>query len=49
MTTLFDDVSAVPAEFVARITKVNVPVADGVPVMAPVDVFSDRPVGSAPE
>jgi hypothetical protein len=40
---------AVPPEFVAVTTPVNVPVAFGVPVRAPVVPFNVRPVGNAPE
>jgi hypothetical protein len=40
---------AVPAEFVAVTTPVNVPAAVGVPVSAPVVAFSVSPVGNAPE
>ena len=32
----------------AVIVKLNVPAADGVPVIAPVDAFNDSPVGNAP-
>ena len=37
-----------PAEFVALTVKLNVPIADGVPVIAPVDTFMLKPVGSLP-
>src|SRR5207344_459168 len=37
-----------PRLSLALIEKLNVPAAVGVPVIAPVDVFSDRPVGSVP-
>jgi hypothetical protein len=33
---------------VALIVKLYAPAADGVPLIAPVDVSSERPVGSAP-
>jgi hypothetical protein len=37
---------AVPCEFVALIVMAEVPVAVGVPVMAPVVVLMENPVGS---
>jgi hypothetical protein len=43
------DVFVLPVTFVALITKVNVPVAIGVPVIAPLEVFKLSPVGSVPE
>jgi hypothetical protein len=45
----FEVVSAVPAEFVALITKVKLPVAVAVPLITPVVAFNERPVGSAPD
>ena len=39
---------ALPAAFAALTVKLNVPVAVGVPVIAPVDAFKLRPVGSEP-
>jgi hypothetical protein len=40
--------AAVPLESTTWAVKVNVPAAVGVPVMAPVDGFSVKPVGSEP-
>ena len=40
--------AAVPVESTTWAVKLNVPAAVGVPVMAPVEGFSVRPVGSAP-
>ena len=37
-----------PAEFVTLTVKPNVPIAVGVPVIAPLDAFRLKPVGSAP-
>ena len=37
-----------PAEFVALTVKLNVPIAVGIPVIAPVVSFKTRPVDSAP-
>ena len=37
-----------PAEFVALTVKLNVPIAVGIPVIAPLVSFKIRPVGSAP-
>ena len=39
---------AFPTEFVALTVKLNVPVAVGIPVIAPLVAFRFRPVGSAP-
>jgi hypothetical protein len=47
--TVIEALSFVPAEFVAVITKVNVPVAVGVPESAPVVELSVRPVGNVPD
>jgi hypothetical protein len=40
--------AAVPLESTTWAVKVNVPAAVGVPVMAPVEGFSVKPVGSEP-
>ena len=40
--------AAVPVESTTWAVKVNVPAAVGVPVMAPVEGFSVKPVGSEP-
>ena len=40
--------AAVPVESTTWAVKLNVPAVVGVPVMAPVDVLSDRPAGRAP-
>ena len=37
-----------PTEFVALIVKLNVPIAVGAPVIAPVVSFKTKPVGSVP-
>jgi hypothetical protein len=42
-------VFVLPVTFVALITKLNVPGAVGLPVIAPVDVFRVSPEGSEPE
>ena len=36
----------VPPAFVAPMVTLKLPMAVGVPVMAPVEVFTDKPVGS---
>jgi hypothetical protein len=49
MVQLVDVVpAAVPLESTTWAVKVNDPAAVGVPVMAPVETFSVRPVGSEP-
>ena len=47
-TTEYACAAVAPTVSIALIVKLNVPAADVVPVIAPVDVFSDRPVGSEP-
>ena len=47
-TTILRFIVAFPTEFVALAVKLNVPVAVGMPVIAPVVAFRIRPVGSAP-
>ena len=42
------DVALVPITLVAEKLIINVPVAVGVPVIAPVEVFKVKPVGKAP-
>ena len=42
------DFELFPAEFVALTVKLKVPIAVGVPVIAPVDTFILKPVGSLP-
>ena len=37
-----------PAEFVAPTVKLNVPAAEGVPEIVPVEVLMDKPPGNAP-
>lgn len=47
-TTEYGCAAVAPTLSVAVIVKLNVPAALDVPVTAPVDVFNDSPVGSAP-
>ena len=47
-TTILRFTVAFPAEFVALTVKLNGPVTVGVPVIAPLDSFRLKPVGSAP-
>jgi len=48
VTTILRFTVALPAEFVALIVKSGAPTAVGVPVIAPVDAFKLKPVGSEP-
>jgi len=43
------DLLCVPLSATLNVSAVPFAVADGVPVMAPVDEFKESPVGSAPE
>ena len=47
-TTVYARLPVAPKLSVAVIVKLKLPAADDVPVIAPVDVLSDRPVGKLP-
>jgi len=49
MVTVYEREPVAPLPSVAVIVKLLVAAALGVPVMAPVDAFSAKPAGSAPE
>ena len=48
VTTMLRSFVPFPAEFVTLTVKLNVPIAVGVPVIAPVVSFIFKPVGSVP-
>ena len=46
--TMLSALVSFPAVFIAMTVKLNVPAANGVPVIAPVDVFKLKPPGRSP-
>ena len=48
LTVIESDLVLLPAELDAVTVNENVPAADGVPLIMPVDALSDKPVGNDP-
>ena len=49
LMVIVSDLVLLPAEFDAVTVNENVPAADGVPLITPVDSLSDKPVGNVPD